>query len=84
MAWLSIKAMTAMTGKSRVFQNDAPLSVLRSFTEAELGEFRRLAGLPEMHIARFWPFRWVLKWRQPWESGFPYPGAHPAMAFAEK
>jgi phospholipid N-methyltransferase len=72
LAWLSIKALGIATGKGKVFQNDAPLSVLRGFTGTELEEFRRLAGLADMEIKHCWPFRWILSWKQPWQSGFTY------------
>lgn len=71
LAWLSIKLLGVVLGKGRVFQNDAPLSVLRGFSARELEEFRRLAGLHDMEIKHCWPFRWVLSWKQPWASQFP-------------
>lgn len=63
-AWLAISVLGLLTGKGRVFRNDAPLSVLRAFTRTELDNFCEQAGLPDMLIERRKPYRWVMSWQR--------------------
>jgi hypothetical protein len=62
-AWLGIKALCFLTGKGRIFKNDAPLSVLRGFTCSDLALLRQQAQLPAMRIRRRKPYRWLLSWQ---------------------
>lgn len=64
LAWLAIKAVSFLTGKGKVFANDAPLSVLRGFTRPELEDLCRQAGLSasgtKVEIRHRAPYRWLL------------------------
>jgi len=64
LAWLGIKALGILQGKGKIFQNDAPLSVLRGFTRQELLALREAAGLPTLQIHHRNPYRWVLSWKK--------------------
>lgn len=48
---------------NRITRHDGPLSVLRSFTAAELLEVGRRAGLRGVHVQRHFPWRIVLEGR---------------------
>jgi SAM-dependent methyltransferase len=48
---------------NRITRNDGPLSVLRSFTAAELLEVGRRAGLRDARVRRHFPWRIVLEGR---------------------
>jgi 2-polyprenyl-3-methyl-5-hydroxy-6-metoxy-1,4-benzoquinol methylase len=58
--WLFIRAAGALLRRSPMFRNDAPLSVLRGFTAAELAAAARDAGLEHASVARRFPYRLVL------------------------
>ncbi len=60
LAWLGISLLGRITGKGRIFLHDAPLSVLRGFTRAELEDVIRQAGVSGVEILHRWPFRFVL------------------------
>jgi SAM-dependent methyltransferase len=64
LAWLGIKALGFLQGKGKIFQNDAPLSVLRGFTHAELIALKNAAGLPDLEIHHRRPYRWLLCWKK--------------------
>lgn len=57
--WLFIRAAGAAMRRSRMFRNDAPLSVLRGFTAEELRAAARAAGI-EAEVRRRFPYRLVL------------------------
>ncbi len=65
MAWLGIKLLSILTGKGRIFRNDAPLSVLRGFTKTELEALKQEVGLPQLQIQRQYPYRWIVSWQRP-------------------
>jgi ubiquinone/menaquinone biosynthesis C-methylase UbiE len=73
LAWLGIKALGMLQGKGKVFQNDAPLSVLRGFTRHELQQLKRDADLPDLVIQHHRPYRWILSWKKPFVSYQLYP-----------
>ncbi len=58
--WAFIKAFGYVTWRHPMFRHDAPLSVLRGFTDAELARASRDAGVETTRIERRWPFRLVL------------------------
>lgn len=62
LAWLGIRSLGILTGKGKVFRNDAPLSVLRGFTRSELEALGKQAGLTSMRLHHWRPYRWVLVW----------------------
>jgi hypothetical protein len=64
MAWVGIKTLGLLTGKGRIFKNDAPLSVLRGFTQDDLIALKNSAGLTDLEIRRQKPYRWILTWRK--------------------
>lgn len=57
-AWASIKVITRLFAKSRLVQNDGPLSVRRGFTRADLEAICRQAGVPAPELAWRPMFRW--------------------------
>ncbi len=63
-AWLAAAVPRVVT-RSAVVHEDAVLSVGNAFTERELRELARRAGLEHAHIKRRWPFRMVLTWERP-------------------
>lgn len=60
-AYYAIKWLTALFSKSPMVQNDAPLSVLRSFTRKEWKEIFKQAGLQSPKIQWRWAFRWQIE-----------------------
>jgi SAM-dependent methyltransferase len=64
-AWAGIKVLGMLTGKGKIFKNDAPLSVLRGFTRADLQVLRQDAQLPTLRIRHRKPYRWLLSWQRP-------------------
>jgi SAM-dependent methyltransferase len=58
--WAFIALTAALTRRHPVFRHDAPLSVLRGFTDDELRAAARDAGVPEPRVERRWPFRLVM------------------------
>lgn len=64
LAWVGIKTLGLLTGKGRIFKNDAPLSVLRGFTYPDLIALKKSANLPDLQIWHRKPYRWILKWQK--------------------
>lgn len=64
LAWLGIKLLGFVQGRGKIFQNDAPLSVLRGFTRTELENLKQAAGLAELQIKHRRPYRWLLSWKK--------------------
>jgi 2-polyprenyl-3-methyl-5-hydroxy-6-metoxy-1,4-benzoquinol methylase len=58
--WLAVLLISRATRRSAMFTHDAPLSVLRGFTDEELGAAARDAGSGAFVVRRRWPFRLVL------------------------
>lgn len=58
--WAFIALVSRLTGRSRMFRHDAPLSVLRGFTDAELASVASESGSRRFVLERRWPFRLVL------------------------
>jgi 2-polyprenyl-3-methyl-5-hydroxy-6-metoxy-1,4-benzoquinol methylase len=63
LAFHSIKILTQWFSKSDMVKNDAPLSVRRAFSKAELKEILDKAGYTKYTIRWKWAFRWeVIVW----------------------
>jgi 2-polyprenyl-3-methyl-5-hydroxy-6-metoxy-1,4-benzoquinol methylase len=60
LAYYSIKFLTKTFSKSPMVVNDAPLSVHRGFTRAELKEILSAAGITSYSLQWKWAFRWQL------------------------
>jgi 2-polyprenyl-3-methyl-5-hydroxy-6-metoxy-1,4-benzoquinol methylase len=60
LAYYSIKFLTRTFSKSPMVVNDAPLSVQRGFTRAELKEILSVAGITSYSLKWKWAFRWQL------------------------
>lgn len=60
LAYYSIKFLTRTFSKSPMVVNDAPLSVHRGFTRAELEEILNAAGISSFSLKWKWAFRWQL------------------------
>ncbi len=58
LAYYSIKLLTLLFSRSAMVKFDAPLSVLRAFTKAELTEVLVLSGFHQFQIQWRWAFRW--------------------------
>lgn len=58
--WAFITLASRLTGRSRMFRHDAPLSVLRGFTDAELAAVASESGSRRFSLERRWPFRLLL------------------------
>ena len=59
-AWLLIRVLAQAGRASPLFRHDAPLSVLRGFTPAELSRLAQAARLGVPRIERRWAFRLLL------------------------
>ncbi len=59
-AYYSIKWLTRLFSRSAMVRHDAPLSVLRGFSETDLRELVVLGQLEKSAIKRRWAFRYVL------------------------
>jgi len=57
--WAFIAIASCLTFRDTMFRHDAPLSVLRGFTDGELAQAARDAGVEEPRVTRRWPFRLV-------------------------
>ncbi|WPR75166.1 methyltransferase domain-containing protein [Algoriphagus sp. NG3] len=57
-AYYSILVLTKLFSKSKMVQNDASLSVLRSFTKIEWTKILHSAGFENFEISWHWAFRW--------------------------
>lgn len=64
LAWLGIKTLGHLTGKGRIFKNDAPLSVLRGFSRTDLNRLKQQCQLNSLEIRHHAPYRWILVWRK--------------------
>lgn len=60
LAYLGIRALTALLPVSPMFAHDGPLSVRRGFTRAELAALAQEAGLTSWALRWHWAFRWTL------------------------
>ena len=60
LAYYSIKWLTSWFSKSPMVQNDAALSVLRSFRRNDWESIFKQAGLSQVHIRWCWAFRWQI------------------------
>jgi 2-polyprenyl-3-methyl-5-hydroxy-6-metoxy-1,4-benzoquinol methylase len=58
LAYYSILWLTKLFSKSSMVKNDAPLSVKRAFSRAELQDILRKAGYSKFQIKWKWAFRW--------------------------
>lgn len=60
LAWLSIKLISRLPGIGRLFRNDAPLSVRRSFTRQEWVNMLEKCGIQDYRIRWAWAFRYLI------------------------
>jgi len=60
LAYHSIKWLTAAFSKSYMVKNDAPISVLRGFSNKELKDLISRAGIGAAIINWKWAFRWLI------------------------
>lgn len=58
LAYYSIKFLTSLFSRSSMVQNDAALSVARSFHKEELINILKIADLKDYSIRWYWAFRW--------------------------
>lgn len=66
--WAFIYCVSRLTRRHPMYVHDAPLSVLRGFTPAELSRAARQAGASSVRLQRRWPFRLALTvpaWENP-------------------
>lgn len=64
-AYGAIAVLTRLFSRSRLIRNDAPLSVLRSFSRAEWRVLAESASLPPPELRWRWAFRWQAVFRKP-------------------
>jgi len=60
LAYHSIKILTQIFSKSYMVKNDAPMSVLRSFSKNDLEIILKSAGIENYILKWEWAFRWKL------------------------
>lgn len=60
LAYHSIRLLTRIFSKSNMVKNDAPLSVLRSFSREDWKRILGKAGIQNYSLRWFWAFRWQL------------------------
>lgn len=60
LAYYSISILTRMLSKSVYVRNDAPLSVLRGFSKAELADLLLKCGLDQHTLEWKWAFRYLI------------------------
>lgn len=60
LAYYSINVLTGFFSRSKMVKHDARLSVLRSFSKAELINLLKQAGIKNYKIRWMWAFRWQL------------------------
>jgi len=60
LAYYSIKMLTSLFSKSSMVQNDAPLSVQKSFLRSELLDLLGQSGISNFQLKWRWAFRWQL------------------------
>ncbi|HMP98249.1 MAG TPA: methyltransferase domain-containing protein [Cyclobacteriaceae bacterium] len=59
-AFYAIKVLTKLFSKSKMVINDAPLSVLRSFTRKDIERIMKAAGIQHYSLRWNWAFRWQI------------------------
>ena len=59
LAYHGITLLTRLFSRSRHVRNDAPLSVARGFTRAEIERAWRAAGMTPVTVDWHWAFRWI-------------------------
>jgi 2-polyprenyl-3-methyl-5-hydroxy-6-metoxy-1,4-benzoquinol methylase len=59
-AYHSIKWLTRIFSRSKMVQNDAPLSVLRSFSREDWENILKASGFKSWKIKWYWAFRWQI------------------------
>ncbi|MBI5595999.1 MAG: methyltransferase domain-containing protein [Elusimicrobia bacterium] len=59
-AYWGVKAVTGALSRNRLIRHDAPASVLRAFSRADLEDLVRRTGLPRPQISWRWAFRWQM------------------------
>lgn len=59
-AYLGIKILTLLFSQSELVKNDAPMSVRKGFSKAELIDLINKAKLQKFEISRKWAFRWIV------------------------
>lgn len=59
-AFHSIRILTKLFSKSPMVQNDASLSVLRSFRKSDWERILKASGIKNYQISWFWAFRWQI------------------------
>lgn len=59
-AYWAIWTLTRLFSRSSILQNDAPLSVARSFTRSELLDYTKRAGFQHVNVQWHWAFRWLV------------------------
>jgi SAM-dependent methyltransferase len=60
LAYYSIKTITRLFSRSYLVKNDAPLSVMRGFRQAEWQQLSKRAGLGGVSCQWQWAFRWLI------------------------
>ncbi len=60
LAYHSIRMLTKIFSRSYLVKNDAPLSVLRSFTKKDWQQLLETAGIIHYSIKWKWAFRWLI------------------------
>lgn len=60
LAYFSIKILTRLFSRSPMVQNDAPLSVLRSFSKNDWKKILNESGIRNYKIRWYWAFRWQI------------------------
>ncbi len=60
LAYYSIKAVVNIFSRSPMVKNDAPLSVLRSFSKEDWKRILSKAGISKYQLSWHWAFRWRL------------------------
>ncbi len=64
-AYYSIKFLTRLFSSSYLVKNDAPLSVLRSFSKKEMESILGAAGIKDYNLEWKWAFRYLVIARKP-------------------
>jgi ubiquinone/menaquinone biosynthesis C-methylase UbiE len=59
LAYHSIRILTRLFSRSRLFKNDAPLSVRRAFRAADLDDWQARCGFPRFRYRWRWAFRYL-------------------------
>ncbi len=59
--WLGCRLLT----RSPVVHKDGPISIQAAFTQTEVAELAKAAGLEGAHVSPRFPARWLLQWSPP-------------------